>query len=251
MDKKPLIGIVVPVYNASNYIEETIKSVLSQDYTNWELWLVNDCSSDDTVSKIEPFLSDTRIHLINSEQNYGAAKSRNIGIEKTEAEVLTFIDSDDIWLPTKLSDELEFMIHNDAGFVFTAYEFGDENAKGTGKIVSVPTTLTYKEALSRTIIFTSTVMVDLTKVPKEIIFMPQVPSEDTATWWQILKSGNTAYGLNKVLTVYRRPQHTLSSNKLVAMKRIWNLYRKVEKLNVFSSAANFVMWAFRATMRRI
>ncbi len=94
-------------------------------------------------------------------------------------------------------------------------------------------------------------MFDLEKIKKDTIKMPVVASEDTATWWKVLRSGYTAYGLDEVLTVYRRPAGSLSANKLVAIKRIWNLYRNVEKLPLACSMWNFVWWAFRATLRRI
>jgi teichuronic acid biosynthesis glycosyltransferase TuaG len=81
--------------------------------------------------------------------------------------------------------------------------------------------------------------------------MPDVKSEDTATWWQILREGHVAYGLDEVTTIYRRPPHSLSANKLAAIKRIWHLYRRVEKLNAFYSIYNFLLWAVRATARRI
>ena len=105
--------------------------------------------------------------------------------------------------------------------------------------------------MSRTIIFTTTVMFDLEKIDKALIQMPNVASEDTATWWKVLRNGYTAYGLNEVLAIYRRPAHSLSSNKLTAIRRIWNLYRKEERLSLVASAWNFVRWAYRAVMRRI
>ena len=143
------------------------------------------------------------------------------------------------------------MKEKDAAFVFAAYEFGDENAKGTGKIVHVPATLTYHEALSRTVIFTTTVLLDTQKTGKELIKMPVVGSEDSATWWKILRNGFTAYGLNEVLAIYRRPAKSLSSNKLEAVRRIWNLYRKEEKLSFLYSCYNLFFWALRATLRRL
>ena len=138
-----------------------------------------------------------------------------------------------------------------AAFCFTSYEFGDEEARGTGKIVKVPDSLTYREALSRTVIFTSTVMFDTDKIDRKLLYMPYIASEDTAAWWKILRTGVTARGLNEVLTVYRRPGKSLSSNKFVAVKRIWNLYRKNEGLGVASSLWYMAGWAVRATLRRI
>lgn len=249
-----IISIIVPVYNAAEYIEHTIEQVRKQTLQNWELILVEDCSKDNTREILDikiNELQDQRIRVIYNASNEGAAGTRNTGLENARGRYIAFLDADDIWFPQKLELELEFMKNKKAGFVFTSYEFGDENGKGTGKIVHVPATLTYKKALSRTVIFTTTVLFDTTLVNKEWIKMPLVPSEDTAAWWQILRHGITAYGLDNVTAVYRRPAKSLSSDKGKAIKRIWYLYRKVEKLSLFASVISFIGWAFRATLRRI
>ena len=249
-----MISIVVPVYNAENYIRETMEMVRKQSYRDWELLLVDDASSDGSVQVMEKYLEeckDGRIHIIKKEKNEGAAAARNEGIRLAKGRYLAFLDADDIWLSDKLSLQLEFMEKNQSSFVFTAYEFGDEKAVGTGKIVHVPSKLTYEEALSRTVIFTTTVLLDTEKIGKELIYMPRVPSEDSVTWWQILRKGYVAEGLDRVTAIYRRPEKSLSSNKFKAMKRIWFLYRKVEKLPLIKSSFLFVGWAYRATRRRI
>lgn len=249
-----LLSIVTPVYNAENYILETIRMVLKQTYQNWELLLVNDASTDRSVQVIEDYLAknpDPRIHLLQQEANNGAAAARNRGIAEARGRYLAYLDADDIWLPEKMEKELSFMEEKQAAFVCCSYEFGDENARGTGRIVHVLPEMTYRKALSRTIIFTTTVLFDLTKLTKEQIYMPLVKSEDTASWWSILRQGYTVYGLDEVLAIYRRPKKSLSSNKLEAMKRIWNLYRKQEHLGILPSAWYFCFWAWRATMRRI
>lgn len=248
-----LISIIVPVYNAGAYIRETISMVAAQTYGNWELLLVDDGSEDDSREKIRESMEsgDARIRLIEKQQNEGAARARNTGIEASKGRYVAFLDADDLWMPDKLEKELAFMKEKQAAFVFTAYEFGDEDAKRTGKVVNVPPSLTYFKSLSRTVIFTTTVMLDTERTGRELIRMPEVKSEDTATWWKILKNGFTAYGLNEVLAVYRRPARSLSSNKLEAIRRIWNLYRKQEKLSLWYSVYNLFFWAVRATMRRL
>lgn len=249
-----MISIVTPVYNAAAFIRQTIKMVQAQSYQDWEWILVDDCSKDDSCKIIENYLKeqpDERIRLIKKEKNEGAALTRNRGIKEARGRYIAFLDADDVWFEQKLQRQMEFMKEKDAGFVFSAYEFGDESAVGTGRIVHVPESLTYKKALSRTIIFTTTVLLDTEKIPKELIYMPDVPSEDSATWWQILKQGYVAKGLNEVLAIYRRPGKSLSSNKLKAIRRIWYLYRKVEKLSFPASCMAFTGWAFRATLRRL
>lgn len=251
-----MVSIIVPVYNAGSYIGGTIAMVEKQTWKDWELILVDDASSDDSCARIKSALSQSsidpaRIHLVRKERNEGAARARNVGIDVARGRYIAFLDADDVWLPEKLEQELAFMQQKDAAFVFTSYEFGDEQAQPTGRIVHAPQQLDFRHALSRTVIFTSTVLFDLEKISKKAIHMPDVPSEDTATWWSILKSGVTAYGYDRVLTIYRRPPGSLSSNKVEAAGRIWNLYRTVAELGPVSSAVHFAGWAIRATARRI
>ena len=249
-----IISIIVPVYNASSYIIDTIDIVRSQSLSCWELILVEDCSTDCTRKILKSTLEnlkDERIHVIYKESNEGAAKARNTGLSYAKGRYIAFLDADDVWKKDKLEKELQFMQQKKAGFVFSSYEFGDEHAVPTGKVVHVPETLTYKQALSRTVIFTTTVLIDTSRIKKEWIQMKDIPSEDSATWWQILRQGNIAYGLDEVLAVYRRPKSSLSSNKGKAIKRIWFLYRKVEKLSFGYSLYCFIGWALRATLRRI
>ena len=191
------------------------------------------------------------VMLLQKQKNEGAARARNTGLDMAQGRYIAFLDADEVWYPEKLEREMRFMRQKEAGFVFTAYEFGDSQARPTGRVVHVPERLTYRQALSRTVIFTTTVLFDRKRIPDRLLRMPAVASEDTATWWQILREGYTAWGLNEVLAVYRRPAKSLSSNKAEAVRRIWNLYRRQEKLSVAASAGYFIMWAYRATKRRI
>ena len=251
---KDIVSIIVPVYNAEKYIIQTIESVAAQTFTDWELLLVDDCGPDNSAQVIGDYIAahgDDRIRLIRQEKNGGAAAARNRGVAEAQGRYIAFLDADDLWMPAKLELELQFMKKHDAGFVFCAYEFGDSDAVPTGKIVHVPRKLTYKKALSRTVIFTSTVLFDLEKIDRNLVMMPAIASEDTATWWRILKNGHVAYGLDQPLVLYRRPEQSLSSDKKVAVKRIWNLYRKEEGKSVFGSFLLLIGWAYRATLRRV
>lgn len=249
-----MVSIIVPVYNVEKYIVETVDSVRAQTYGNWELLLVNDCSTDDTVQVIEGYLEqvkDERIRLIHQQTNGGAAKARNTGLAKSEGRYVAYLDSDDLWEPEKLEHQIAFMQDKAIAFSFTGYEFADENGKGLGKIVRVPVTLNYRQALKNTTIFTTTVMFDSKKISKDLLEMPEVKSEDTALWWKVLRNGYVAYGLDENLVKYRRVGKSLSSNKLEAIRRIWNLYRNVEGLGLFPSIWNFCFWAVRAVVRRV
>lgn len=284
-----LVSIIVPVYRANAYIAGTIATVISQTYKKWELLLIDDASPDNSADIVRNTLeryecrdlmeewqdsrsgeedcpvwqrnicsaqeytdgTGRRIVLICKERNEGAASARNTGLDLARGRYIAFLDADDVWFPEKIDKELRFMQEKHAGFAFTAYEFGDENAQSTGKKVCVPESLTYRKALSRTVIFTTTVLFDRKIIPDKLLRMPAVESEDTATWWQILRAGYTAYGLNETLAIYRRPPKSLSSNKFKAIRRIWNLYRRQERLSVISSARYFILWAVRASARRL
>lgn len=251
--KDKLISIVVPVYNAERFLEDTIQTVQKQTYKNWELIFVNDCSTDNSVNIIKKHQKkDKRIRLIENEKNSGAALTRNRGIEEANGTYLCFLDADDLWDEEKLEKQLKFMEEKKCAFSFTGYEFALEDGTPNGKKVFIPESITYKQALKNTTIWTSTVMLDITLLTKKDIYMPNVKrGQDTATWWKILKKIECAYGLNELLSFYRRTSESLSANKLTALKRTWNLYRNVEQLNLIKSCYNFCWYCFNAIKRRV
>ena len=251
--KEDLVSIIVPVYNCEKFINDTIKTVQNQTYKNWELLFVNDCSPDKSKEIIEKYArEETKIKLINLKENSGAAIARNTGIKNAKGKYIAFLDADDMWNKQKLEEQIKFMKDNNYDFTFTNYEFTDENGNKTGKIVNVPKTMKYKQALKNTTIFTSTVIFNVESLGKDLIEMPNIrKGQDSATWWKVLKTGITAYGLNENLSFYRRSSDTLSSNKIKALKRTWNLYRNVEHLSVLKSSYNFCWYIFNAIRRRI
>ncbi|MCR5267100.1 MAG: glycosyltransferase [Lachnospiraceae bacterium] len=251
-----LVSIVIPVYNASKFISDTMLSVKSQTYTDWELILVDDGSTDDSLQIMREMADELnagreRVFILELGGNQKAARARNAGVAKANGRYLAFLDADDLWDPEKLSKQVSLMRDLDCAFSFTGYEFADEDGIGVQKIVHVPQKINYKKAVKNTTIFTSTVMFDLTKLSKADIEMPNVPSEDTATWWKVLKKVPYAYGLDEDLTLYRRGGTTLSSNKLEAVKRTWNLYRNVEHFSLPKSGCCFCCYLLHAIIRRM
>lgn len=250
--KKGLVSIIVPVYNAERFLEDTIKTIQDQTYENWEAIFVDDCSKDNSVKILENAKKyDDRIKIIKLKKNSRAAAARNEGIKASKGEFLCFLDADDFWVKDKLELQVEFIKNNDYEFIFGGYEFANSEGVPTGKVVRVPAKMNYNDALKNTTISTCTVMFNMNKLTKEQVYMPLVVSEDTACWWKILKIIDYAYGMNNILAYYRRSENTLSSNKLVAIRRIWFLYRKVEKLSIHKSIYCFVHYAVRAVIRRI
>ncbi len=253
-----MVSVIIPVHNAGHFIFDTMMSVAVQEYSDWEMILVNDHSEDDSVQIINDFIGlrkernePQEIRLLDTGDLRGAANARNTGIDAARGKYIAFLDADDLWEPEKLKEQIIFQEKIGAEFTFTGYEFADENGVSVDKIVQVPFRMEYRSALKNTTIFTSTVMFDVEKLGKELIHMPDVPSEDTACWWKVLKTGVPAWGLNRPLTIYRRSGGTLSSNKLSAIKRTWNLYRNVEHLSLLRSAYCFIFYAFHAVLRRL
>ena len=263
-----LVSVIIPVYNSSAFIAETLDSIVEQKLPGsgmrLEIIAVDDGSTDDSVDTIRNYVNNRNrrerekrsqkpsvIRILENDRKKGAAGARNTGIAAAGGRYIAFIDSDDIWAEDKLSGQIAFMQERRCAFSFTGYEFADEEGRGTGKIVRVPDVISYREALKNTTIFTSTVMFDMEKLEKDDILFPFVESEDTANWWKVLRNKGDACGLDKPLTLYRRSAGTLSSNKMTAVRRIWRLYRRVEKLSLPYSIYCFCWYALRAVKRRV
>lgn len=251
--EEKLVSVIVPVFNSQAFLADTIASVQQQTYGNWELLLVDDVSSDMSVEIIREYAKcDKRIKLICLTNNSGAAVARNSGLTKANGEYIAYLDADDLWDKNKLKKQIKFMTESDHAFTYTAYEFANEEGEPTGKKVAVPKNITYRQALKNHIIWTSTVIVDVTQVDKKHLRMPNVRrGQDAATWWQLLRQVTKAHGINETLSYYRRTNNSLSANKFKAMKRTWYLFTKVEKLGFVKSAYNFAWYAYNAVLKRL
>lgn len=225
-----LVSVITPAYNSEKYISESIESVLSQTYKNWELIIVNDKSTDNTKDIIEHYVDkDSRIRLIELQENSGAAVARNTALESAKGRYIAFLDSDDRWKKNKLEKQIEFMKQNEYSFTFTGYEYILDSDNPTQKIFRVPSKLNYSQALKNTVIGCLTVIVD-----KSIIGDFRMPlvrrGQDHLTWLMLLERGNIAYGLDENLAEYRKVKGSLSYSKIKAIRRQWYNYRKIIKL---------------------
>lgn len=248
-----LVSIIIPVYNSEKYIEQTIDTVIKQTYKNWELILVDDCSTDKSEIIIKKFQKKfNNINYYKQQSNQGPAVARNVGIDIAKGRFICFLDSDDLWDNNKLEIQIEFMKNKKCAFSYHSYEFANENCIPSGKRVIAKDILTYKDALKNNIISTITVMFDTNIIDKELLKMPNIKYvEDTATWWKILRNGYVAYGIPTIFSYYRRINNSNSSNKLRTQKPLWYLYRNVEKLDFFYSVHCLFWKNFHAVMRRI
>lgn len=246
-----LVSVVTPVYNAEKFIAHTISSVMNQSYQNIEHILVDDCSTDSVRQIIEDLAkNDSRIRYVKLKENSGAAVARNTGIEQAQGRFIAFIDSDDMWKPQKIEKQLSFMKKNNYAFTYTGYETIGVDGEVKKQSIEVPKKINYSGLLKNTAIACSTVVIDRKIVGD--FRMPLVrKGQDTATWLKILRDLPYAYGLNEVLTSYRKVPGSISSNKVEALKRTWNTYYNLEKLPFFKASYYFLYYTFNAIRKRI
>ena len=238
------VSIITPSWNSEKYIEKTIESVQKQTYMNWEMIVVDDCSTDRTVEIVEKISEeDPRVRIIRQEVNGGAAKARNRSLCEATGRYIAYLDADDIWKPTKLEKQVEFMKANHCGFSCASYEVIDDEGRALNKEVHMLPSVDYVGFLTNNLLQT---------VDKKYLVMPDIRRrQDAATWLQVLKAGYKCYGIDEVLAEYRRAENSLSSNKVKAVKGVWNLYRDIEKLSLPFSCYCFVRYAFMAVWKRI
>lgn len=223
-----LVSVIMPVHNGADTIGESIDSVLAQTYKQWELIIIDDCSSDHTYEVIAGY-SDQRIRYLNLQQNCGVAQARNKGIKMAKGRYIAFLDSDDIWLPEKLCHQLAFMQKNQYGFSFTEYRHFVDSVENSGRLVRIHDWLDYQNLLKGNEIGCLTVMLDREVFPK--IEMPHARHEDYITWLNLLQGRQKAYGLHEDLARYRKSAKSLTGNKWQSLKWTWDVYRKSQKLS--------------------
>jgi teichuronic acid biosynthesis glycosyltransferase TuaG len=248
-----LVSIIMPSYNTGRYIADSIRSVQAQTYGNWELLIVDDCSTDASAEIIGEYArKDPRIRYIKLSENSGAAIARNTGLEAARGRYIAYLDADDLWFPQKLERQLDFLSRNNVGFSCCAYEKIEQDGSSLKKTVWMPKTMNYHQLLKNTIIQTVGVIVDTKLVNPALLVMPNVRrGQDFATWLQILRSGILFHGQPEVLAAYRRVATSLSANKLRAFKRTWHVYRQVEHLPFLYAAWCQVSYAYHACIKRI
>lgn len=247
MLNKPLVSIIMPTFNSEKTILNSIHSILAQDYQNWELIIIDDHSSDSTMDLINN-LKDLRIKVINNNQNYGVGISRKIGFLNSIGQYIAFIDSDDIWISTKLSFQVEFMIKNNYTFTITKVI---KKILGSNEVigkVKPPKKMSYHNFLWNTSIVTSSVLIKKS-ILNEKMFSTLRIGEDFLTWLNILKPGNKVYLVNLYLVNYMVRKDSLSSNKIKSALNIWKVYKKDLKLNLLFALFYFSLYSINSLLK--
>jgi len=245
---RQLVSIITPAYKVASVIGETIESVRAQSYRNWELLIADDCSPDGTREIVREWVKrDSRIKLIELEKNGGPSAARNAALENATGRWIAFLDSDDVWMPAKLEETIEFARRKDAALVFTGFRRFTTEINQSGEYIGVPPTLRYEQLLGNTAIATSTVLIDSEKTGP--IRMKRTYYDDFVCWLSILKQGFVGFGLNRDLMRYRVLGQSVSRNKKRSAHEVWKTYRDIEKLSLPASMWYFLNYAARAAKK--
>ena len=228
-EKKIKIDIILPNFNSSDFIKETIKSIIDQTFKNWKLIIVDDCSDKKTKTILKKFSKNKKIKIFWLKKNKGAGYCRNYAIKKSKSPYLAFIDSDDIWKKDKLETQLRFMENNNYLFTYTNYEtFGKKI-----RFITPAKEYDFKKFINDTSICTSTMIVKR-NILKNIEFTNSEICEDYFFKCKILKICN-AYCLDDFLTKYRIRENSLQSSSLKNFYWIWKINKEYNKFNFFEN----------------
>lgn len=231
-----LVSIIMPSYNTALYITDSIQSVLAQTYENWELIIVDDCSTDNTDEVVRPFLTDIRIRYIKNEQNLGAANSRNKALKEAKGRWIAFLDSDDLWEPEKLERQTRFMQENGYHFSYTNYIEIDENSMPNGKWITGPKRITILGMYCYCWMGCLTVMYDA-----EYVGLVQIAdikkNNDYAMWLKVSRKAE-CHLLNETLAKYRKRNGSISNHGYLKLIR-WHykLFREADERTPVVAAA--------------
>ena len=235
LKNKNNIDIILPNYNSSKFLKQTLNSIIMQTYKNWKLIIIDDCSDDKTKNILKKYLKDKRIKIFWLKKNNGAGFCRNYGIKKSKSPYVAFIDSDDVWKKNKLEKQIIFMKKNNFSFSYTNYEtFGEKK-----KIIIPPLRFDYKSFINNTSIGTSTMMVKRKEL-RNIKFTNSKICEDYYFKCKLLKRVKFAFCLNKFLTRYRIRHNSMQSSNIKNIFWIWKINRDFNKLSIINNLTSII-----------
>ncbi|MBS6375844.1 MAG: glycosyltransferase family 2 protein [Clostridium sp.] len=245
-----LVSIITPCYNGEKYISETIKSVLKQSYTNWEMLIIDDGSKDHSAEIVNSFaIKDQRIKLIQQE-NKGSAAARNNGIRCAEGQYIALLDADDLWLPEFLEKQISYMKKKNAICVSCAYGRINEKSEDILSPLHPKEIITTKDMMVMNRIGCLSGLYDTSKYGK-IYLREELKSirDDYAYWLDIVRLEGKAYGNQEVLAKYRVLENSTTGNKRKLIRKQYQFYREYLKLEKLASVANLVRWGIAGIIK--
>ncbi len=230
-----LISVIMAAYNAEKTVGFAVDSVLKQTYENFELLVINDCSTDSTEKIVKEYAAkDARVKLITNPENLGVSLTRLEGLKQAKGDWIAILDSDDAWMPEKLEKQITLQKRLNADVVFTAVTYIASDGKSLNWVLNVPESVNYKKLLKQNII-TNSSAITKKDLFEQYYAIGDDMHEDFAIWLNILKAGYKAYAIDEPLTIYRVSVNSKSGNKFKSAVMNWKTYRYM-KMNIFSSA---------------
>lgn len=223
--EQPVISVIMPAYQAGNYIGQAIESVINQTCKEtWELLIIDDCSTDHTTEVVRRYAGDSRIRYLHRKKNQGVAAARNLGIHKARGNYVAFLDADDWWDPDKLKRQMKCIERTDTVLCCTGRELMQPDGTPSGRIIGVPGQITYRMLLRTNVIPCGSVVIR-TDVAREFGFVCDQYHEDYILWLRILKKYKTAAGVNVPALKCRLSEGGKSRNKWKSAKMQYGSYR--------------------------
>ena len=249
MQHCPLVSVIMPAYNSEQFIEKSIRSALAQTYSNLEIIVIDDCSSDGTVQIVQKLAQeDNRVRLIQNETNAGAANSRNKGMDCSRGAYVALLDSDDIWYPDKLQKQIKLAEETGAGLIYCSYAMVDEQGKKKCRDFVVNEQVSLKSLLRKSEISCSTALLRA-DVIQQRRFCNAYYHEDYVFWLQLLKDGVQTAGLREVLADYTLRDSSRAANKVNAAKRRWEIYRSFMGFSMIRSGFYLMQYAVSGVLK--
>lgn len=239
-----LVSILTPTYNTEKFIRATIESVQNQTYQNWEMILVDDASTDETVKIISDFADkDNRIKLFKLSKNSGNGFARNEALEKATGKYIAYLDADDLWSSTKLEKQIQFLKTNNQPFTFSYYDSIDEEGNNLKRRVESPNPLTYKELFFCNYVGNLTAIYD-TEYFGKIKLESSEKRQDWRIWLTILKQLKAVEAVPESLAFYRIRKDSISSSKFKLIKHNFGVYRDFHGFSFVSSVLLMIRFLF-------
>lgn len=240
----PIVSVVMPAYNTEKYIQEAVSSIEKQTLKDWELLVVDDCSTDQTYDILLKLAQeDARIRIIRNQTNCGAAMSRNIAFSQCSGKYVALLDSDDLWEPEKLEKQVICAEKTGADIVYCSYSIIDECGRKKSPDFIVPEHTDFDSMLKKSTISCSTAL-----LKSELVAQFQFPThmyhEDLAYWLELLKNGANAVGVIEVLASYRIIPGSRAFNKVQSAVNRWKVYTEYLGITTVRSTCLLVQYMF-------
>ena len=244
-----LVSVIIPLFNAEKYSEKTLNSVLEQTYNNYEVIIVDDCSTDDSPIIVKRHCDkDCRIKYYKQDHNRGAAEARNRALREASGRYIAFLDSDDLWAKEKLEKQIKQMSQRDVSFSFTAYDMIDVNDEIIKGKINIKKNVEYKDLMTKTMISTPTVIIDRDKLGDKRLPLRRT-GQDYAFWLLLLRETD-AFGIDEPLVHVRRRPGSLSKNKFQNLCDVWEVQTIHEGISKKSAAYHLLLYCLYTFKKR-